>query len=318
MGTSIKNKEYNKQNSLTLGSGITTVIGYVKDVAENEGICSRDFRVGTEVPKYNMYYGYQIYPAKEAYTLSGITESGTTLTTAGENPTITFNGLGSYKNIEKIKIKLNNQIEVATNAKVTYDGKTAQGVMSQGMSEIVVNLQKGTYDNIVIQLGNIDGKKYNIKSIELLTSDGSTWTNKDMTLNIEPIDKGMKTTEVSYENGASSSWVSQFEKTFVNATSNKVVTRNVILMESEKKDYTMRIDKTLPIASVKATKKTSGTTVPTNTWVNEGLNFVFTQETAGSSGAKIYYCQDTTNTCTPNIEIPSGQVVTNYNNITTN
>jgi type IV pilus assembly protein PilA len=47
IGKSIQNRNYNKKTHMKLGSGITTVVGYVKDIAGNEGLCAQDIRVGT-------------------------------------------------------------------------------------------------------------------------------------------------------------------------------------------------------------------------------------------------------------------------------
>ena len=46
----------------------------------------------------------------------------------------------------------------------------------------------------------------------------------------------------------------------------------------------------------------------------DGLNFTITQGTVGLSGAKIYYCKNTTNSCTPTTEVASGNVITAHNN----
>ena len=110
MGKSVKNKEYNKLTELTVGGGITTVVGYVKDIAGNEDICTKDVRVGTEVPKFNLYYGYQVFPDREAILLSGITRDGNKFTTTSETPKMTILDTNIYKNIEKVIIKLNTAI----------------------------------------------------------------------------------------------------------------------------------------------------------------------------------------------------------------
>ncbi len=62
-----------------------------------------------------------------------------------------------------------------------------------------------------------------------------------------------------------------------------------------------------------AKKKTANTAVASGTYSNEGLNFTFTTDAATST---IYYCKDTTNTCTPSTIATSGTAVTAYNTIT--
>ena len=83
--------------------------------------------------------------------------------------------------------------------------------------------------------------------------------------------------------------------------------------------YTAKVDTTTPTVSITAKKKTAGTTVATNTWSNEGLNFTFTKGTTGSSGYKIYYCKDTTNKCDPKESTTgygSGATITDHNTLT--
>ena len=92
IGTSIKERNYNKETVITLKEGMTSVIGYVKDAAGNEGLCSIDVRVGTEKPQFDFRYGYQIYPNKESYKLTNINESNG-LTTTSTTPEIEFTGL---------------------------------------------------------------------------------------------------------------------------------------------------------------------------------------------------------------------------------
>ena len=67
---------------------------------------------------------------------------------------------------------------------------------------------------------------------------------------------------------------------------------------------------------MKAKKKTSGTEVTSGTTSNEGLNFTLTNGTVGSSGATIYYCKDTANSCNPSTVATSGTAITSYNTLT--
>ena len=89
MGTSISYRDYNKKDELSLGTGITTVIGYVKDQAGNEGICTKDVKVATtptvtydsnggnscdpssKVVMYGGTYGELCTPTRTGYTFAG-------------------------------------------------------------------------------------------------------------------------------------------------------------------------------------------------------------------------------------------------------
>ena len=75
------------------------------------------------------------------------------------------------------------------------------------------------------------------------------------------------------------------------------------------------VDKTKPEAVIRATKKDSGFQVASKQWSNEGLNFLFVNKKIAPSGTTIYYCQDTTNTCEPNIQVRPTDTITTYNNI---
>ncbi len=66
------------------------------------------------------------------------------------------------------------------------------------------------------------------------------------------------------------------------------------------------------IATISATKKTAGTAVASDTWSNEGLNYIL----SAPAGATIYYCKDTNNTCSPGTTTTSGSSITSYNTVT--
>ncbi|MBR4260451.1 MAG: InlB B-repeat-containing protein, partial [Clostridia bacterium] len=55
--------------------------------------------------------------------------------------------------------------------------------------------------------------------------------------------------------------------------------------------------------------------VASETWSNEGLNFMFVNSVVAPSGTTIYYCQDLNNTCTPNKLARPGETIIGYNNL---
>ena len=318
MGKGIANRDYNKLTHMTVGSGITTVVGYVKDTAGNEGLCAQDIRVGTEIPKFNLYYGYKLYPTisndANTMTLNGITQNGSNFRTTTDTPKMTFNYASKYGAIDKVVITLNSAIGYTTIGKVFNDStELASGIMTAGQSKIEFLLNGQSANNLVIQLGTINGATYNINRIEVFSTNGEIWTNKDVTINIDPQDAGMKTIEASYDSG--STWVSDFTKSYTANYSNISKTRNAINMQSAGVGFFIKgIDKVKPTATIVAKKKTSGTVTPTDTWSGQELNFIITQGTVGASGAKIYYCRDYNNSCVPNKLTTSGSTITEYNN----
>ena len=79
--------------------------------------------------------------------------------------------------------------------------------------------------------------------------------------------------------------------------------------------YRAKVDSVTPTVTMSATRKDNSNSVSSGTWVNTGLNFKLTTSNVGISGAKIYYCKDTNNTCNPTTEIGSGSSITSYNGL---
>ena len=318
MGTSIQNRDYNKKESLVIGSGITTVLGYVKDIAGNEGICGKEIRVGQKVPKFDLYYGYSIFPNAEDYSTFTMDVSGTSFTTTSPISHIRFNNLSRYKNIEKVIIKLNYPIETTTTGTATFDSTRVTGLMQQGSKEIVfvVPDDKTSFSRLTLNMGEIDGATYDINKIELLSKDGSTWISHDIQIYVEPIDQGMKTLEVSFDNGLT--WSANFSKKYTDYEEVVIKTRNGLLIESPPKNIRIPIDKELPIPKVTVTKSDSGQIVNNYSWSNVGLNYSLSSETTINGSKTYYYCMDKVNTCDPNIPAEENQLITDYNTIVSN
>ena len=70
-------------------------------------------------------------------------------------------------------------------------------------------------------------------------------------------------------------------------------------------------DQTGAIALTVTTKNTNRN-VSSDQWVNEGLNYTFTQGTVGN----MYYCYDWNNSCTPDTPINNNEMITSLNNET--
>ncbi len=112
-------------------------------------------------------------------------------------------------------------------------------------------------------------------------------------------------------------------QSFATTLNNNLTGINLSTFDSELSGYGLlswKLDSTkgYPVFSdqafvtIEATKKTSGTTVATDTWSNEGLNFTL----SAPAGATIYYCKDTANTCSPGTTATSGNTITSYNTTT--
>ena len=283
IGTSLNNRDYNKKETLEVGKGITTVIGYVKDNAGNEGYCAQDVKVGVGYPEFDFKYGYQIYP-KQAndnvkYTLSGITESGTNLTTTNTNPTITISDLGKYKDVEQVKITLSEGAPASTNGQISQGSMTETALIPLGTKEIIFLVPKRTYTSLAIRLGTISGVTYKISKIEVFTEDGTIATNKDVRVEIMPKDHAIRTVKYSFDNGAN--WQTTPYKDYSSNSTNILKTMNNLNMESKPKTFNItKIDKVQPTCSLKTTGtlNTEGTVYLTNVVVS----FNSHQDTGGS------------------------------------
>ena len=312
IGTSLVDKDYNKSTQYTVRSGITTVIGYVKDNAGNEGYCTKSIRVGAEKPKFDFRYGYQIYPNGETKTLSGITENGTKLTTTSTNPILTISNLNKYTNVDRVVITLNGTVPSSTIGSLTYSGSsngTVTAPMSAGSNTITFVVPQGTYSQMAIKLGALSGKTYDISKIELYTTNGGIFTNKDVSIKIDPIDTGVRTTGYSYDGG--SSFKTSDKNSFVRNTSSQLYTKNAGNILSDPVDFAITgIDKNNPTVTIKVIKTGTNTVVNNGDWVSSYLDFSLTAGNVGVSGADIYYCIDVANTCDPNVKVNSGALVT--------
>lgn len=75
------------------------------------------------------------------------------------------------------------------------------------------------------------------------------------------------------------------------------------------------IIKPIPSVSIKATKESTTTTVDSGVWSNKGLDFTFSVLNDDTNTAKVYYCQDTNNTCEPNTEVSKDTLLKTYENV---
>ena len=308
IGTSITNRDYNKQTVITAQAGITNVIGYVKDNAGNEGTCSQTVRVGSSKPKFDFRYGYQIYPEGEPKTLSGITETGTSLKTTSTNPVMTITNLNKYTNVDKVVITLSSAIPSTTTGSLKYTGSSSGTVtapFAEGTKTITFNIPSGTYSSFEIKFGALSEKTYNVEKIEVLTTNGGVFTNKDVSINIFPIDTGTQTTGYSFNSGTT--YGTETKYTYSSNASGTLYTRNKYNLMSDPVSYQITgIDKKVPTVALTSKKVGTSTVVASDTWSDKKLDFSIAASNVGISGANIYYCIDTNNSCNPTTSITSG------------
>ncbi|MBR4671648.1 MAG: InlB B-repeat-containing protein [Bacilli bacterium] len=257
IGTSIIDRDYNKNTSVTVKSGITTVIGYVKDQAGNEGICAKTIRVGATKPKFDFRYAYTIFPSGEEFDVSGISVNGSRLTTTNTTPTLTIHGLNKYTSVDRVVITLNSPIINSTIGRLDYTGvsgtssSAVTAPMTSGTSKIIFNVPSGNYSDMKFTLGGISGATYTVEKIELYTINGGVFTNKDVTIKIDPIDTGVRTVGYSYDGGLT--FQTRDENAFVRNTEGQLLTKNAGNILSEPTNFVINgIDKEIPTCTLKA------------------------------------------------------------------
>ena len=305
IGTTINNRDYNKKTEIKLNQGLTTVIGYVKDYAGNEGVCTLDVRVGAPQPQFDIEYGYQIYPNQETYTLENMSLSGTTFTTTSTDPKMSFTGLTKYGNVIKVVIHLNTAISRDNDVvQVFYSNGThsetqsTRVVMDRGSKKIEIPIPEGTYSDIRIDLGDVNGVSYNISKIELMLKDGNRtnfYTNKDVSVNLIPKNEVVRTTEFSFDGGTT--YQTSQTKLFGENFTSKARTKNIATLVSEEiPDISVsNIDKTPPTctfklsgthsASVTCSDEASGTSDTGTSWtLSNGENRKKTYDSTDNAG----------------------------------
>ena len=279
IGTSYNNRDYNKKESITFKNetGTTRVFGYVKDVVGNEGYCSVSVRTGIPRPKFDIYYGYQLLPLKETYTVTGLSiNESATVTTTSTAPKLKFTGMNKYPNVKRIVLITNSSsLPSQESFKVTYGGKTTSAIKTGNRLEF--ELTQGTYDSYEFTLGNQSGKTIKIERLELDVATGNLITSKPVSVNLRPTPETelVKVDKFSFDNG--SNYQSEYYKEYNNTSSNYSDTAyciNDIEMVSDPKQYSVgQIDIIKPTISISSSK---------TTWTNQ--NITLTAVTTDASG----------------------------------
>ncbi len=254
IGTSIEEKLYNKEVSYRPNAGITTVIGYVKDVAGNEGVCYTSVKTVAPAPKFDLRYGYLLYP-KEKYTLSGLEKNGSIFKTTNTTPKIKFKDMSKYTNVESIRITLNSNItknETATARIKLVNGSTITrtGLMTERKNIVEINFASPiTPEEIEIQFGTTVNIQYDIQKIEVIIADGDIPTNQPVTVYAFPIDVGVATVRYSFDNELT--WQEANNSTYGSNTSGLVSTENLEGTRSAKSLFNIElIDLVPPVVTI--------------------------------------------------------------------
>ncbi len=256
------NKEYNNKKELVIGTGITTVFGYVKDDLGNENYCSKEIKVDSTKPKQNLILGYQIYPeAKNKVDIN--------------NNSITINNLEKYNGVKGFliffkepytgTIKVTSTNFVSSNTQATqsavghygFDSNLEATIEEENYVEFI-NTKNTSYDDL--KISGIKTEK--IQNIVLLVGDtAGLYTNKDMLVYIMPEDSGTGISKYSFDNG--NTWQDEKYKFYSSNQTVNTKVKDTVGNPSETKSITINnIDKKKPDCQVKGN--------PTD-WVNQNV-----------------------------------------------
>ena len=243
IGTSSEHPNYNRQEliDLTNINGVVTVFGYVKDNAGNEGTCSKNLRAGVQRPDFDIYYGYQIFPLKENYSVSNITVTNDkVLKTTSTNPTMTFTGMSKYANATRVVITTDNVVTNPTTYTLTVGSITVRPRPMNSNTRLEFDFTKGSYNTYIFKMGVENNITNTINRIEIQQTKNDLPTNKNVNVNLHPVlsREKVKTNGFSFDDG--SHFQTDYFKSFVvtNGEVNGVAqTKNDIPMYSDKKVY---------------------------------------------------------------------------------
>ena len=249
MGTSSKKPNYNALTSYEIlnVSGTTTVFGYVKDNAGNEGMCYKTVTTGLEKPVFVPRYGYQIYPEKERFSTSNVSITASNkLKTTSTNPTITFNHMDKYKNVTAVIVDLSTEISDPASWKLTTGGSTYTAD-AESTTRLRFNIETepnlkniSSSSTYTIKLGNVNNKEYTINRIEIEQIEGNIKAKHEVAVNLITRKQVVRTTQWSWDNGAH--WDNKYYARFDvrnNAKSGIAKIKNDIPLESNGVAYSV-------------------------------------------------------------------------------
>ena len=266
MGTSLSNRNYDGSTSYAVDDGIVTVFGYVKDVAGNEGYCSKQVKVDGENPEGTIYMGYQVYPKEEVII---------------KNNVMTIKNVSKYGSIKGIVISFNKNLTTSSSGYIYGNGNNIKvnGAILSGRSSAIFKILAGQYDTLEIDLGVSDITNA-VTKVEVLIQENETsiWTNKPVSVYVEAQADVTGVSSYSYDNGVT--FVQESIKTFDDNTTGQIIIKDKAENTSAAYDYTInKIDKISPDLTIE--NPTSGI------WVNYDVSLLL-KGSDGQSGLSYY------------------------------
>ncbi len=198
-----------------------------------------------------------------SHSVTNLTISGSTYTTTSGDPTISFSGMNKYTNVTGVRVKFNKALEknletlqvfYSTGGAAYSEANSKKAGAPAGSTELKVDIPKGTYNNIRVDIGSVSGVSYELSDIYLITSD-DIWNNGNirLVLNSTDANSGIAKYQVKYSN-SNNAWqdISTNIDTWYGARSETVYYRAIDNAgnASTGTSIPIKIDRTAPTVSV--------------------------------------------------------------------
>ena len=206
---------YNQENEVKVGNGVTTVYGHARDNAGNEGRSAPlEFKYDDAPPVIRgVSYGYQIFPGRNDLTTNTATEINVNswISEYGEIHALRFY-FGSNNAGSEIRL---------------YEGANLINGMNVGSGALVVEMpipSPKTFSSMRLTLSN--NMVNNLTRLEVITkAQAGFWSNKDVNIYVDAYDTLSTIRDYSFDDGAT--YQSSHYKTYSANTSNiRIVARD--------------------------------------------------------------------------------------------
>ena len=138
---------------------------------DNNGVISYETVLGIKIDKIaptapTIEKSYGILP-NCSHSVTNLTVSGSTYTTTSNDPTISFSGVNKYTNVTGVRVKFNKALEkdlqtlqvfYSTGGAGYSEANSKKVGAPAGSTELKVDIPKGTYDNIRVDIGSVSGE----------------------------------------------------------------------------------------------------------------------------------------------------------------
>ena len=263
---------------------------------DNNGVISYETVLGIKIDKIaptapTIEKSYGILP-NCSHSVTNLTISGSTYTTTSGDPTISFSGMNKYTNVTGVWVKFNKALEknletlqvfYSTGGAAYSEANSKKVGAPAGSTELKVEIPKGTYDNIRVDIGSVSGVSYELSDIYLITTD-DIWNNGNirLVLNSTDANSGIANYQIKYS-GSSNSWKDISTTTDAwSAERNETIYYRAVDKAgnvSTESSIPIKIDKTAPAAPT-ITNSSGGN------WTNQSVTTKVTSTDAMSGIAK--------------------------------